>query len=82
MVASQTVTIATTVVSQAGSPAVVSVHKEVNSLMESAKRFNAIQTTIVNVLMAKNSFVQRVKSHQVHVLKMNLVKCMKRTANF
>ena len=81
MVASQIVTIVTIVVNQAASPVVVSVPREVNLSMESAKRFSVKPTTIVNVLTEKNSFAQQVKSSQVHVLKMNLVKCMKRMAN-
>ena len=81
MVANQIVIIVTIVVNQAASPVVVSVLMEVNLSMESAKRFNAKPTTIANVLMEKNSFAQQVKSSQVHVLKVNLVKCMKRMAN-
>ena len=81
MVASQIVIIVTIVANQAASPVVVSAPREVTLSTESAKRFNAIPTIIVNALMAKNSFVQRVKSSQVHVLKMNLVKCMKMMAS-
>ena len=81
MVASQIVTIVTIIVNQAASPVVVSAPREVNLSTESVKRFNAVPTTIVNVLMEKNSFAHRVKSSQVHVLKMNLVKCMKMMAS-
>ena len=81
MVASQIVTIVTIIVNQAASPVVVSAPREVNLSTESAKRFNAIPTIIVNAQMEKNSFVQQVKPSQVHVLKMNLVKCMKRMVN-
>ena len=81
MVANQIVTIVTITVNQAASPVVVSAPREMTLSTESAKRFNAISTIIVNALMAKSSFAQRVKSSQVHVLKMNLVKCMKRMVN-
>ena len=81
MAASQIVTIVMIIVNQAASPVVVSAPREVTLSTGSAKRFNAIATIIVNALMEKNSFVQRVKPSQVHVLKMNLVKCMKRMVN-
>ena len=81
MVASQIVTIVTIIVNQAASPVVVSVPREVPLSTESAKKFNAIPTIIVNALMEKSSFAQRVKSSQVYVLKMNPVKCMQRMVN-
>ena len=82
MAANQTVTIVIMYVTQAASPVVVSAQKEANLPMESAKRSNAFPKTIANVRMEKSSFVQRVKSYQVYVLRMNHVKCMKRMANF
>ena len=64
MVASQTVIIATIVVSQAALKAVVSAPKEVNSKMENVKRFNVLLTSTVNALMEKNSIARQVKSSQ------------------
>ena len=64
MAASQTVIIATIVVSQAALKAVVSALKEVNSKKESAKRFNALLMNTANALMEKNSIAHQVKSSQ------------------